>query len=75
MFYQEKQSSFEELLEKDNSICIHHRNLQSLLIKICKVRNGLSPIVKQELFMPNNEYPYNLRRPLKTHHVQKAFLF
>ena len=72
MFYQEKQSSFEEPLEKDNSISIHRRNFQSRVIKIYKVRNGLSPIVKQELLMPNNEYPYNLRHPLKTYHCTES---
>ena len=29
-------SSFEELLKKDKSFCIHHRNIQSLAIKLLR---------------------------------------
>ena len=36
-------SSFQELLIKDNSSNIHHRNLQKLVTEIFKVKNGLSP--------------------------------
>ena len=58
-----------------NFISIHHRNLQSLAIGIYIVSNGLSPILRQESFMPNNEPPYNLRHlcQFKTHYqrVQK----
>ena len=61
IIYQEKQASFERQLEKDNSVSIHHRNLQSRTVKIYKIRNSLSPILIQELFMLNNEYLYNLR--------------
>ena len=32
--------SFEELLNKDNSLSIHHRNLQKLVTEIYKVKNN-----------------------------------
>lgn len=38
--YQEKQSLLEELLEKDNSVSIHHRNLQPPVIETYKIRNS-----------------------------------
>ena len=56
--YGGKTSTFQQLLEKDNSISIHHRNLQILAAKMFKISNNLSPeIVKeilQERFVPCN---------------------
>ena len=58
----------EKLLEKDNSVSIRHINLQSHAIKKHEIRNGVSPILTEKLFMPNNEHPYNFRhsRQFKT---------
>ena len=41
IIYNDKQSSFIKLLEKDNSVSIHQRNLQILAIEMFKVSNGL----------------------------------
>ena len=38
--YKDFNSSFQELLTKDNSLNIHHRNLQKLVTEIFKVKNG-----------------------------------
>ena len=48
--YQDKQSSFEELLQKDNSVSVQMKNLQYLATEIFKVKNGLSPIIMNEVF-------------------------
>ena len=32
--YRDYNSSFKDLLQKDNSVCIHHRNIQSLAIEL-----------------------------------------
>ena len=60
IIYQHKKLSFEQLLKKDNSVSIHHKNLQSIATEMYNMNNSLFPILIQELFMPNNEHTYNL---------------
>ena len=50
MIYLDESSSFKELLKKDGSVTIHHRNLQTLAIEMFKAVNGLSPPFMRELF-------------------------
>ena len=59
--YQDKQSSFEELLQKDNSVSVHMKNLQYLATETFKVKNGLSPIIMNEVFNFQESESYNLR--------------
>ena len=53
MIYRDDSASFEELLVKDESATIHHRNLQSLVTEMFKVTKGLSPIFMHDIFGPN----------------------
>ena len=59
--YNDTTSTFEELLIKDNSVNIHHRNLQVLATEIYKAINDLSPPILKSIFHVKNN-PYNLRR-------------
>ena len=43
IIYNVNTSSFAELLEIDNSVSMHHRNIQVLANELYKVINGLSP--------------------------------
>ena len=53
-------NSFEQLLEKDNSVSIHQRNIQTLVIEMYKVTNGLSSEIMNEVFQLKGESHCNL---------------
>ena len=55
VIYNDKTSSFEQLLGNDNSVSIHHRNIQTLAIEMYKVTNGLSPEIMNEIFQIREE--------------------
>ena len=59
--YNDKQSPFNELLEKDGFVSIHERNLQVLATEMYKISNGLSTPLMKDIF-PVNRNPYNLRQ-------------
>ena len=59
--YKDKSSTFQELLEKDNSVSIHHRNVLKLAIEIYKVLHSFSPSILNDILMPVSR-PYNFRR-------------
>ena len=43
LIYDDRQSTFEEQLNIDKSVSIHHRNFQVLATELCKVHHGLGP--------------------------------
>ena len=48
--YNNKKSSFKNLLDKDKSVSIHHKNLRSLGIEMCNVHRGISPAILNDFF-------------------------
>ena len=60
IIYSDKSSSFEELLQKDESVTIHVKNIQKLATEMFKVFKNLSPPIVADLFevRQNN---YNLK--------------
>ena len=70
--YNNNQSTFEELLEKDNTVSVHQRNLQFLAIELYKVINGISPDLMKEVFPLNDDSGYSLRnnRTFKSRRVK-----
>ena len=57
IIYDDDKSSFEELLNKDGSVTIHHRNIQALAIEMYKVRNNLSPQIMTDMFQFRTNRP------------------
>ena len=53
LVYKNDHFSFEELLNKDNSLSIH-RNLQKLVTEMYKFKNNLSSTIMSNIFTGNN---------------------
>ena len=59
--YNDYESSFQELLELDNSVSIHHRNIRLLAIELFKVKYFLSNQIMSELFdLRNNLFTWSV---------------
>ena len=58
--YKDFNLPLQELFIEDNSLNIHHRNLQKLVAEMFTVKNGLSPELMNDVF-DFIEKPYSLR--------------
>ena len=74
LVYKDPYASFQELLDRDKTVTIHHRNLQKLATEMFKVKNGESPEIMKNIFqvIPKK---YNLRnnRIWATHNVRTVY--
>ena len=73
IIYNDNTSSFTDFLEIDNSVSVHHRNIQVLATELYKFVNSLSPKLVSDCFKLNNMTVYNTRnrstfysRPVRT---------
>ena len=58
--HNDNESTFEDLLKKDNSVSINHKNIRLLGVELYKVNNNLSTHLMSEIFNLRN-IDYNLR--------------
>ena len=54
LVYDDYNSSFEQLLIRDNSVSIHHKNIQRVAIEMYEVVNDISPPIMRDLFVKAN---------------------
>ena len=50
LVYKDITLSFQDMLSLDNSVTIHHRNIQKLAIEMFKIKNDLSPMPMKDIF-------------------------
>ena len=62
LVYEDYNSTFEELLRKDNSVRIHNRNVQLLAIEMYKVKNAVSVDAVDHIFLENFNSGPKLRK-------------
>ena len=60
ILYRDCISLFHELLQKDHSFTIHHRNIRNLAIELYKIKENLSNEIMSSIFPPRL-IKYNLR--------------
>ena len=56
----DKTSTFEHLLQTNNEITTHQRNLQVLMVEVFKIIDGLAPPIMEDFFL-FHENTYNIR--------------
>ena len=61
LVYGDRQWKFEELLNLDKSITIHHRNFQVLATELYNIDHGLAPELMNDIFKKRN-VTYNFRK-------------
>ena len=57
--YNDKLSSFQNLLDQDRSVSVHTRNLQTLAIEMYKVSKGIAPKIFADIFSCNSRANYD----------------
>ena len=70
-----KKSNFEELLERDRSVSIHHQNIRFLAIEMFKVFRDIGLQIVEEIFQFRDAMRYELRKQtnLKIPSVHSVF--
>ena len=68
--YKDTVSTFDELLERDNSFKIHERNIQALAIELYKVVNGIAPEIMSDVFPLKQSVKYGSDNPFMTRNVR-----
>ena len=74
LVYKDQDLSFGELLMKDKSVTIHHRNLQKLAIEMFKLANNITSTLMKAI-LPEFSNPYNLRsgNPFQIYNVRTVY--
>ena len=74
MTYQDHISTIQELLNKDNAISVHHRNVQVLATEMFKIHRGLSPNILREIFVVKiSSCNFRRNNTLERQHVHSVY--
>ena len=68
--FNDNTSTFRKLLDKDNSVTIHERNIQNLAIELYKVLNGFSPKIMSTIFPIKENIKYCSKNRFVTRNIR-----
>ena len=71
LVYDDRQSTYQELLNINKSVTIHHRNLQALATELYKVQHGLAPGLFRKRDVTNN---FRNNSTLETRNTKSVFM-
>ena len=74
LIHNDKLPSYEELLEKDGSVSIHHKNIHSLAIETFRIKHGQSPEIVSNISAQTTQH-HNSRqnRDLRIRSVKSVY--
>ena len=74
LVHDDRQSTFEELLNIDKSVTIHCRNLQALATELYKVHHGLAPELMKDIFKKRNvTYYFRNNSTFETRNIKSVY--
>ena len=68
--YRDNLSTFDDLLSRDISVSVHHKNLQILARELFKVKNGIAPSFMNEIFKLKENVTDNSKQVFVTHNIR-----
>ena len=54
--YRDDISTFNQLLEKDGSFCVHHKNIHSMAIEMYKAKQNIGPSILNDIFLKKSSF-------------------
>ena len=74
LVYDDRQSTFEELLNINKSVTIHHRNVEVLATELYKVHHGLAPELVNDIFKKRNmTYYFRRNSTFETRNIKSVY--
>ena len=55
-------TSNEEVLERDGSVSIHHKNIETFAVEMFKIKYNIFPETVSDIFLAETGYYYNFRQ-------------
>ena len=72
LIHNDKLFSYEELLEKDGSVSIHHKNIQSLATERFQIKYGQPSKIVSDIFAQTQHYNFRQNRDFRIRSVKSV---
>ena len=69
--YNDTSSTFQELLQRNRSVSIHHKNIQTLTTEVFKLVNNICPPIMKIIIIQHQKIPKNETTKSKNYPVSK----